>query len=79
MLIKSGYPAHGFPAQILHEGCEGFLRKPDPSTIQPFDIVPGLQAGLPGKGGTGQACTTEYLRKGTIHLPLSSPLKGEDD
>jgi hypothetical protein len=34
---------HGFPAQILHESCEGFLRKPDPSTIQPFDIVPGLQ------------------------------------
>lgn len=33
---------HGFPAQVLHEGCEGFLRKPDPSTIQPFDIVPAF-------------------------------------
>ena len=39
----SGYPADGFPAQILHEGCEGFLQKPDLSTIQPYDIVPGLQ------------------------------------
>jgi hypothetical protein len=43
VLIISGYPADGFPAQILHKGCEGFLQKPDPSTIQPFDIVPGLQ------------------------------------
>jgi hypothetical protein len=50
VLLISGYPAHGFPAQSLHEGCEGFLGKPDPSAIQPIDIVPGFQAGLPGKG-----------------------------
>jgi DNA-binding NarL/FixJ family response regulator len=28
VLVISGYPASGFPAQILHEGCEGFLQKP---------------------------------------------------
>jgi len=44
------FSGHGFPAQTLHEGCEGFLGKPDPSAIQPIDIVPGFQAGLPGKG-----------------------------
>jgi two-component system, cell cycle sensor histidine kinase and response regulator CckA len=28
VLVISGYPAEGFPAQILREGCEGFLQKP---------------------------------------------------
>jgi hypothetical protein len=28
VLVLSGYPADGFPAQILHEGREGFLQKP---------------------------------------------------
>ncbi len=28
VLVISGYPASGFPAQILQEGCEGFLQKP---------------------------------------------------
>ncbi len=28
VLVISGYPADGFPAQILKGGCEGFLQKP---------------------------------------------------